>query len=120
VLYDFFIAHYKVIPAFYKGLTIHDQYPIHALPAGGWRFIQDFVAPFRVFTKASCEHTHTRFQEHFSDAECRLQTKALFRVGKRITQTIDCETTINNQGLHTLAVRSEKRTYTAFFEPVNF
>ncbi len=118
VLYDFFVAHYKIIPAFYKGLTIHDQYPLNAIPAGAWRLLQDFTAPFYIFLTASCVHTHIHFREHFSDAECLLRTEARTAAGGRITRAFTCETTINNQGLNTLTVNSGQRIYTARFQPL--
>lgn len=118
VLYDFFVAHYKIIPAFYKGLTIHDQYPLNAIPAGAWRLLQDFAAPFYIFITASCVHSHIHFREHFSDAECLLHTEARTAAGGRITRSFTCETTINNQGLNTLTVSSGQRIYTARFQPL--
>lgn len=52
LLFDFYLANYKILLGCYTNLVISDNYPIIHFNNGITRFIQDFFAPFILFTKA--------------------------------------------------------------------
>ncbi|MCB0677140.1 MAG: hypothetical protein KDC30_10650, partial [Saprospiraceae bacterium] len=71
LLYHFFLAHYKVSLAYQEGLRITDPLPIDYLPRMPWRWLQDLLAPFYQFLKASfsVEYQPTRAQLKVEEVE---------------------------------------------------
>ena len=53
LLFDFYLANYKILLGCYANLIVTDSYPIIHFNNGITRFIQDFFAPFILFTKAN-------------------------------------------------------------------
>jgi hypothetical protein len=52
LLYYFYLGCFKVIYGFYRGLQVEDHFPLNVLSRGPLRYIQDFFAPFYLFTKS--------------------------------------------------------------------
>lgn len=75
LLYHFFLANYKVIFGFYKNLKLEDQLPLH-LVGGRWRFLQDFVAPFHLFTRSVFHLNYVRSGGPSSGPEMLLLSEA--------------------------------------------
>ncbi len=53
LLYHFYLANYKVVLGFYKGLQIEEKYPMATISLKLLSVLQDFVAPFYQFLKTS-------------------------------------------------------------------
>jgi urea transporter/murein DD-endopeptidase MepM/ murein hydrolase activator NlpD len=53
LLYHFYLANYKVVLGFYKGLTIEETYPMATISIKLISVLQDFIAPFYQFVKTS-------------------------------------------------------------------
>lgn len=53
LLFDFYLANYKILLGCYANLMVTDSYPIIHFNNGITRFIQDFFTPFILFTKAN-------------------------------------------------------------------
>ncbi len=51
LLYYFFLANYQVVFGFYRNMKLKDSFPLHLIN-DKWRFIQDFLAPFYLFSHA--------------------------------------------------------------------
>ena len=74
LLYYFYLGSYKVIFGFYRGLKIEDHFPINVLSHGVVKFIQDFIAPFYLFTKSKFELEYLKSSDNFSTAEMKLHS----------------------------------------------
>jgi urea transporter len=57
LLYYFYLGFYKVVTGYYQDLTIRDALPVDKLFTPQQLFLQDFVAPFRIYKKG--EYTLT-------------------------------------------------------------
>ena len=53
LLYHFYLANYKVVLGFYKGLTIEETYPMATISIKLISVLQDFIAPFYQFVKTN-------------------------------------------------------------------
>jgi urea transporter/murein DD-endopeptidase MepM/ murein hydrolase activator NlpD len=53
LLYHFYLANYKVVLGFYKGLTINEKYPMATISLKILSVLQDFISPFYQFVKTS-------------------------------------------------------------------
>jgi urea transporter/murein DD-endopeptidase MepM/ murein hydrolase activator NlpD len=77
LLYYFYLGSYKVIYGFYRGLKVEDHFPQNALSRGPLRYIQDFFAPFYLFTKSVYKLEYVKSTDHFSNPEMQLHSQAL-------------------------------------------
>jgi hypothetical protein len=75
LLYYFFLANYKVIFGFYRNLGLEDHFPLHLLDTKN-RFLQDFIAPFHVFTKSTYSLTYLKSSNHLTAPEIMLRAEA--------------------------------------------
>jgi len=75
LLYYFYLGSYKVIFGFYRGLKIEDQFPINVLSHGLLKYIQDFVAPFYLFSKSKYELEYVKSSDNFSTSEMQLHSE---------------------------------------------
>lgn len=80
LLYFFYLGCYKVIFGFYRGLKINDQFPINILSKGILKYLQDFIAPFYLFTKSKYELQYLKSSDNFSTPEMFLHSEVNLEV----------------------------------------
>jgi urea transporter/murein DD-endopeptidase MepM/ murein hydrolase activator NlpD len=76
LLYYFYLGSYKVIYGFYRGLKVDDHYPLSVLARGPVIFIQDFFAPFWLFTRSTFKLEYVKSAANLSDPEVHLHSEA--------------------------------------------
>lgn len=72
LLYSFFLANYKILFGFYRHLSLTDHYPVHIL-GSKTMFLQDFIAPFHLFAKATFALDYARSSHHMTAPEITLR-----------------------------------------------
>jgi urea transporter len=89
LLYSFYLGSYKVIYGFYRGLKIEDHFPVSALTKGPLKFIQDFFAPFYLFTKSIFRLEYVKSSDYLASPEIQLHSEAFvdlpFRSARKIS-----------------------------------
>ncbi len=76
LLYYFYLGSYKVIYGFYRNLKIEDHFPLSALTRGPLMYIQDFLAPFYLFTGSIFRLDYVKSTGHIADPEMQLHSEA--------------------------------------------
>jgi urea transporter/murein DD-endopeptidase MepM/ murein hydrolase activator NlpD len=76
LLYYFYLGSYKVIFGFYRGLKVVDHYPLSVISRGIFGYIQDFLAPFYLFTKSVFTLEYVKSAAHISLQEMLLHSEA--------------------------------------------
>jgi len=80
VLFDFYLATYRLLLAPYREIEVKDSYPLIHFNNRLWLSFQDFVAPFVLFTDASFEAKVTQCDNFFSPKQITIQTTATSRI----------------------------------------
>lgn len=97
LLYLFFLALFKVPLVFETGLNVKDEYPINLVFSKLNRWVQDLVAPFRVYLRATY---HLQFQKIDDPTfPSSLTVKSSTSTGRRNKKTGSFAFEINNQGI---------------------
>jgi hypothetical protein len=97
LLYLFFLALFKVPLVFEAGLNVKDEYPINLVFSKLNRWVQDLVAPFRVYLSATY---HLQFQKIDDPTFPSLITvKSSTSTGRRNKKIGNFAFEINNQGI---------------------
>ncbi|MBP1672484.1 MAG: Cell wall endopeptidase, family [Bacteroidetes bacterium] len=83
VLFDFYLATYRLLLAPYREIEVKDSYPLIHFNNRLWLSFQDFFAPFALFTDASFEAKVTQCDNFFSPKQITIQTTATSRIFKK-------------------------------------
>jgi urea transporter/murein DD-endopeptidase MepM/ murein hydrolase activator NlpD len=75
LLYFFYLSCYKVIFGFYRGMKIEDQFPVNVLSRGIIKYVQDFIAPFYLFSKSKYKLEYIKSSDNFSSPEMHLRSE---------------------------------------------
>ncbi|WP_338356634.1 urea transporter [Yeosuana marina] len=73
-LYILYLSLYKLEQGFYKDLEITDNLPIDNVFSVRKRFLQDFVAPFKIYLKAKFKLRYVSIDNDFMPSEIRLES----------------------------------------------
>lgn len=76
LLFDFYLATYRLLLAPYREMEVKDSYPLIHFNHPVWLAIQDFVAPFILFTDAVFKAKVTHCDNFFSPKQITIETEA--------------------------------------------
>jgi len=110
LLYYFYLGAYKIINGFYKGLVVKDLYPLHIISDRRWLFVQDFVAPFRLFMRSEFDMEYRKMDDQFSDSFVYLHSKATLRIFGKVTRVIDFSWELHNNSISKFVITQDNRT----------
>ncbi|UPT68730.1 MAG: hypothetical protein M0D57_08955 [Sphingobacteriales bacterium JAD_PAG50586_3] len=86
-LYAFYLAAYKVLLGYYKGIMVEDNYPLTEFNNSAAMLVQDFVAPFYRFAKAEYSIAHINCDNIHNPTSIILQATAAIKfVGNTFKQ----------------------------------
>lgn len=113
LLFYFYLAAYKVITGFYKGLKISDNYPIHMLNNKGLIFLQDFIAPFYLFVQSKYELEYIKMDDRLTDSHILFNaTSSVIHANKK-TREIKFQFEIESNRIKKLSVVDGDKTIEA-------
>lgn len=104
LLYNFYLAAYKVQTGFYKDLILNDQYPLNHVFNKKTLFLQDFLAPFYKFLSAKFSIIYTKIDNELSPASVILNSSAKRYFGKVLLKETDFELHINTEGIQSFSI----------------
>ena len=113
LLFDFYLATYRLLLAPYREIVVKDTYPLIHFNHPIWLTIQDFVAPFVLFTEASFEAIVTQCDHFFSPKQITLATKATSKIFHKKLDHKQFELVFSTKGLSQFVVQKHdnKKTY---------
>jgi urea transporter/murein DD-endopeptidase MepM/ murein hydrolase activator NlpD len=113
LLYNFFLAAYKIPLGFYKDVRIKDTFALHFVYSKAGLFLQDFIAPFFVFLKSGFELKYYEIDEVINPSYLKLNStveKMFF--GKKTGQK-NFSIEINKDGIETINIFNKNKTIKA-------
>jgi urea transporter/murein DD-endopeptidase MepM/ murein hydrolase activator NlpD len=109
LLFHFYLGAYKVMAGFYKGLTLDDSYPLSILYPKGLIFLQDFLAPFRIFIRARYSLAYRHLEENLGDDSITLVSETRVKTGGRTLRNITAEFTVSPAGIDKINITDGNR-----------
>lgn len=101
-LFLFYLGAYKVMMGFYPGLLVKDQLPLNTFNNKAVSLIQDFFAPFRLFTRSEYRLTYTGMEDVLMQSGIRMESTVRVSVGHRVIKSLTTRFLVANEGLETL------------------
>ncbi len=87
LLFNFYLAAYRQVLGYYENITVNDQIPLIHFNNKGVQFLQDFVAPFYLFTKASFSSRFTYTDNPYAPQSIQIRAEIEAKVlGKTFKQ----------------------------------
>jgi hypothetical protein len=107
-LYYFFLSLYKVELGFYEGLSVNDKIPPNIIFDKKSMFLQDFIAPFKIFLNAHFSMNYISIDDDFSPSKIKLEAKIALKIINKTKKTLKTQININNKGIDELDVSFDK------------
>jgi len=76
LLYQFYLAAYKISLGYYHKLEVKDTFPLTAFKTGVIRFLHDIVSPFHFFLKGRFNLKYVKFEDDLSTSTVHLASEA--------------------------------------------
>lgn len=109
MLFHFYLGAYKVLLSFYKNLAITDNIPIHQVKRGVKRWLQDFIAPFKIFNHIEYELSYIDIDNDFQPTSIQLHSVVNSVQWRFSKQLLECSFEIENSKIKTFQIGDEFR-----------
>jgi urea transporter/murein DD-endopeptidase MepM/ murein hydrolase activator NlpD len=111
LLFKFFLGAYKVMMGYYRNLLVKDQYPVNTFNSRLAGLIQDFMAPFFLFTRTEYSLRYLGMDDALMQTNIRLHSEVSARIGNHEIRKMECELFIGTRGLERFIIHeNEKET----------
>jgi urea transporter/murein DD-endopeptidase MepM/ murein hydrolase activator NlpD len=111
-LFQFYIAFYKVLLGYYPEITIKDELPLVHFNNKVVQFIQDFFAPFYLFSNATYHSEFEYTDSIFSPEEIGMKSIVNASVFKKKTKLIQFNIEIKNDKIQQFKVQQKNKKTT--------
>lgn len=108
LLFDFYIANFKVLLSYHSGTEIPDVFPVHMIWKGLGRYIQDFMAPFYMFMSADYTFRFSATDDEKHPAELELEGCLTRKIAGNIVNRQKYITSVNKNGIYKLYNENQK------------
>lgn len=114
LLFQFYLAGFKVLTAFYKDLEVSDNYPLSLMNSKTLIFLQDFVAPFFLFLRSDYTLRYAHLEEDLLRPVITLETVTTVRIWNRVVRRISYTFTAGTKGIigFSFSEKNSTREYT--------
>ncbi len=100
LLFHFYLASYRVLLGCYEGVEVNDSVPLIYFNNKIIQFIQDFLAPFYLFTKAEYQSTYVRIDNVHDPLVATLKSSIEAKFVNFNFRKINFEIELNNKSIH--------------------
>jgi len=113
LLFQFYLAAYKVSNGFYKNMKISDTFPINTFSGKGLVLLQDIIAPFYLFIKVEYSLEFIRLKDYLSESNILFISSATLKYGEKAKRKINYEFEIESNRIKKFAVVDGNKTIEA-------
>ena len=116
LLYHFYLANYKVVLGFYKGLTIEEKYPMATISLKLVSVLQDFIAPFYQFVKTSFILNYDEIDDINLTNKIRISSSAEIKIAGIKQKAFNYNIFLEENKISKFEIRSKKGKIEAICE----
>ena len=109
LLFKFFLGAYKIMMGYYPNLLVKDQLPVNTFNGPLVRLVQDFLAPFLIFSHSEYTLRYLGMDDILMHTNIRLRSIVTTRIGKQEIKTLECELFIGSGGLERFVILEKKQ-----------
>ena len=105
LLFRFYLGAYKVMMGFYPGLLVRDVYPGYIYCNRFIGLLQDFTAPFFMFTRSEYNLKYLGMDDELMQTGVRLRSVSSASIAGREVKRMECEMFAGPQGLESFVIK---------------
>lgn len=109
MLFQFYLAAFKLAMTYNKELEITDIYPLNIYQGKPLRILQDFMIPFFRFLKADYCLSYSSQNNSISGSRVILNSSAKFGIGRNLIKKTSFEITIDQDGIESFFVSGHEK-----------
>jgi len=111
VLFKFFLGAYKVMMGYYPNLHVKDQYPVNTFNNPLVGLMQDFIAPFVIFTRSEYNLSYLSMEDVLLQTNLHLRSEISASIGSHEIRKMKCDLFIGTLGLDRFSIfENDKET----------
>jgi urea transporter/murein DD-endopeptidase MepM/ murein hydrolase activator NlpD len=114
LLFNFYLAAYRQLLGYYENIEIKDNVPLIHFNRKWIKFLQDFVAPFYLFTKANHSSTFTYADNVYAPQKLIITTVIDTKVIHFSFKKINFEIELKDSRINRLTIHTKNKTETYF------
>jgi murein DD-endopeptidase MepM/ murein hydrolase activator NlpD len=109
LLFRFFLGAYKIMMGYYKNLLVSDIYPVNTFNNRMIAVLQDFVAPFWLFTRSEYSLEYLGMDDELMQTGIRMRSATSVKIGNHILKRIGFELFIGSHGLERFVIHENEK-----------
>ena len=110
LLFRFFLGAYKIMMGYYKNLLVKDNYPVNTFNNRVVALLQDFVAPFWLFTRSEFSLEYLGMDDELMQTGIRMQSTTSVKVGSRVVKKTEFEFIVGAHGLDRFVIHEQGKS----------
>ncbi len=110
LLFQFYIAAYKILLSSEKEIAIEDNYPLSILGYHPIRWIQDLLAPFFIFIKMNFESNVKQEDVFLSSGKIEITSKRTYSIGWKKKEISKASIIIENKKITSFSINQKNNT----------
>jgi urea transporter/murein DD-endopeptidase MepM/ murein hydrolase activator NlpD len=110
VLFKFFVGAYKLMMGYYQNLTVTDALPVNIFTNPALLWIQDFFAPFFLFTRSEYTLKYLNMDDGLLQTDISLETTVTAKIGGIVLKSQLSRFKIGSGGIETMTFTDPKGT----------
>ena len=110
LLFRFFLGAYKIMMGYYKDLLVNDIYPVNTFNNRLVALLQDFIAPFWIFTRSEYSLVYLGMDDELMQTGIRIQSTTSVIVGSRNVKKMEFELFVGPHGLDRFVIHEKERS----------
>ncbi len=113
LLYYFYLGCYRVLLGYYNNVQIKDIIPLHNVDRGIGKFVQDIIAPFKVYRKVVYQLDYSQIDNSMRPNKIELKSKVQQQNWSKVKESFDFDITIENKIIAEFSISWKGRKITA-------
>jgi len=109
LLFRFFLGAYKVMMGYYQDLLVKDQYSVGTFNNRLAVLVQDFVAPFVLFTRSEFSLRYLGMEDAVMQTGIRMHSETSARIAGQTMKKMECDLFIGSHGLERFTILENGR-----------
>ena len=99
LLFQFYLATYKIMMGYYRNLLVRDNFPVNTFNNRFLGILQDFVAPFYLFARADYSVLYGAMDDELMQSNIQLHSVTSAMIGKYEIKKMESDLFIGKHGL---------------------
>ena len=110
LLFQYYLAAYKVMMGYYRNLLVEDNFPVNTFNNRFLGILQDFVAPFYIFAHADYSIQCLAMDDELMQSNIRLHSVTSAMIGKHEIKKMECDLFVGKHGLERFIIHEQELT----------